>query len=156
MKRIIYGYFYEDEELCMVHGQEPDAEIKYFNNKQALMIDGEKIFINHRKVVEIPTCPRCNSENVHIWKRQAQKGGNNDGYFRRLIDTNKEDQADYLVGLLNRQGNAFVSAWILDLFDNKDILEKWLRDETGLNVVLREANDPEIAAEGHMIAEVKS
>lgn len=178
MKRIIYGYFYEDEELCMVHGQEPDAEIKYFNNKQALMIDGDKIFINHRKVVEIPTCPRCNSENVHIWKRQAQKGGNNDGYFtffnfkcrdcslkrkvrtdaayfRKLIDTDKEDQAGYLVGLLNRQGNAFVSAWILDLFNGKDILEKWLCDETGLNVVLREANDPEIKAEGHMIAEVQ-
>jgi hypothetical protein len=32
-------------------------------------------------------------------------------------------------------------------------LEKWLSDETGLNVVLREPNDPEIKAEGHMIAE---
>ena len=179
MKRIIYGYFYEDEELCMVHGQEPDAEIKYFNNKQALVIDGDKIFINHRKTVEIPTCPRCNSENVHIWKRNSQKSGNNDGYFtffnfkcrecglkrtvrtdsayfRRLIDTNREDQAKYIIGLLDKQGNAFISKWILDLFGDIDILEKWLSDETGLNVVLREANDPEIAAEGHMIAEVKS
>ena len=178
MKKIIYGYFYEDEELCMVHAVEGEGEIKYFNNKQALVIDGEKIFIDHRKTVEIPTCPRCGDENIHIWKRKPYKNNDSDSttffnfkcrecglkktvkadsaYFKKLIDTKKEDQAGYLLGLLNKQGNAFVSKWILDLFGDKDILKDWLRDETGLNVVLREANDPEIKAEGHMIAEVKS
>lgn len=179
MKRIIYGYFYEDEELCMVHGQEPNAKIKWINNKQALIINGEKIFIDHRKVVEIPTCPRCGSDYIRIWKRTSKKSGetgdgcftffnfkcrecglkrtvrSDSAYFHKLIDTDKEDQARYLIGLLNKQGNAFVSSWILDLFCDRDNLEKWLSKETGLNVVLRDCIDPELAAEGHMIAEVK-
>lgn len=134
--------------------------------------------MNRRKTVEVHTCPRCNSENVHIWKRKPYKKANIDSttffnfecrecglkksvkadsaYFHKLIETDKEEQAEYLLGLLDKHGNAFVSKWILDLFGDIDILEKWLSKETGLNVVLREPNDPEIKAEGAMIAEVKA
>jgi hypothetical protein len=134
----------------------------------------KKIINNH----EILTCPRCDTINIHIWKRKPYKNKDTDStvffnfecrecglkrsvkadsaYFHKLIETDKKEQAGYLIGLLDKQGNAFVSKWILDLFGDIDILEKWLSDETGLNVVLREANDPEIKAEGAMIAEVKS
>lgn len=132
----------------------------------------KKIINNH----EVLTCPRCDTINIHIWKRKPYKNNDSDSttffnfecrecglkrsvkadsaYFYKLINTKKEEQAEYLIGLLNKQGNAFVSKWIFDLFDGK--LEKWLSKETGLNVVLREPNDPEIKAEGHMIAEVKA
>lgn len=132
----------------------------------------KKIINNH----EVLTCPRCDTINIHIWKRKPYKNKEADSitffnfecrecglkrsikadsaYFHKLIETDKKEQAGYLISLLNKQKNAFVSKWILDMFDGK--LEEWLRDETGLNVVLREATDPEIAAEGHMIAEVKS
>lgn len=132
----------------------------------------KKIINNH----EVLTCPRCDTINIHIWKRKPYKNKDTDSttffnfecrecglkrsikadsaYFHKLIETDKKEQAGYLISLLNKQKNAFVSKWILDMFDGK--LEKWLSDETGLNVVLREPNDPEIKAEGHMIAEVKS
>lgn len=132
----------------------------------------KKIINNH----EILTCPRCDTVNIHIWKRKPYKNRDTDStvffnfecrecglkrsvkadsaYFRKLIETDKKEQAKYLISLLNKQGNAFISRWILDMFDGK--LEAWLKEETGLNVVLREANDPEIKAEGHMIAEVRS
>ena len=179
MKRKIIGYFHEDEELCLAYGYEPDAEIKWINNKQALIIDGEKIFIDHRKTIEIPTCPRCNSENVHIWKRSAKKCGNDESgyfmffnfkcrdcglkrevrtdsnYFKMLIDTSKEDQANYIVGLLQKQGNAFISKWMIDLFSDAETLEKWLTEMVGMKVVLRHPNDPEMDSDGCYIAEVK-
>lgn len=134
----------------------------------------KKIINNH----EVLTCPRCDTINIHIWKRKPYKNNDSDSttffnfecrecglkksikadsaYFHKLIETDKKEQAEYLIGLLNKQGNAFISKWILDIFDGKDILEKWLSNETGLNVVLRECIDPELAAEGDMIAEVKA
>lgn len=132
----------------------------------------KKIINDH----EVLTCPRCDTINIHIWKRKPYKNKDTDSttffnfecrecglkrsikadsaYFHKLIETDKKEQAGYLIGLLHKQGNAFVSKWISDMFDGK--LEEWLKQETGLNVVLREANDPEIKAEGHMIAEVRS
>lgn len=132
----------------------------------------KKIINNH----EILTCPRCDTVNIHIWKRKPYKNKDTDStvffnfecrecglkrsvkadsaYFRKLIETDKKEQAKYLISLLHKQGNAFISRWILDMFDGK--LEEWLKEETGLNVVLREPTDPEIKAEGHMIAEVRS
>ena len=132
----------------------------------------KKIINNH----EILTCPRCDTENIRIWKRSPYKNKDVDSttffnfecrecglkrsvkadsaYFRKLIETDKKEQAGYLIGLLNKQGNAFISKWILDMFDGK--LEEWLKEETGLNVILREPNDPELKAEGNMIAEVRA
>ena len=178
MKKIIYGYFYEDEELCLVHAHDTEAEIKYFNNKQALVIDGEKIFINHRKTVEIPTCPRCDSENVHIWKRGSKKNGTNDGfftyfhfkckdcglkrsvrsdsvYFKKLIDTPKELQTAYVIRSLEKEGNAYVSSWIIYLFDGKDNLGAYLSNELKAPVIFKEPQDPEMLKDGDLIAEVK-
>ena len=131
----------------------------------------KKIINNH----EVITCPRCDTINIHIWKRNPYKNNDSDSttffnfecrecglkrsikadsaYFHKLIETDKEEQAGYLVSLLHKQGNAFVSKWIFDMFDGK--LEEWLKQETGLNVVIREPNDPDIRSEGHMIAEVK-
>lgn len=132
----------------------------------------KKMVNNH----EVITCPRCDTINIHIWKRKPYKNNDSDSttffnfecrecglkrsikadsaYFHKLIETDKEEQAGYLVSLLHKQGNAFVSKWIFDMFDGK--LEEWLKQETGLNVVIREPNDPDIRSEGHMIAEVRS